>query len=208
MVEECTTPIAATSSNILLSEYIVAGTGGSSQVGEAFEITNLSHCPVTLDGSHFSYCNAACTAGSARYMNFGAVDVIPPRGVYVAMREPTNPTGCGSPGADDPGLFGLRVSTLIMLPASSGGWFNNDGGSMRVASGAYASLTSGTTFDRIASYAPESTACRSTGYDARDQCGTWTSAADDPSTPLMPHQLGRLWHPCDVVVAPVPSMCR
>ncbi|MBX7194469.1 MAG: hypothetical protein K1X94_20605 [Sandaracinaceae bacterium] len=212
MVEECTTPIAANETNILISEYLVAGTGGTPQVGEAFEVTNLSHCPVTLNGAHFSYCNFDCTPGSARYMNFGAADVIPPRGVYVAMREPTNPSGCGSPGVDDPGLFGLRVSTLVMLPTSPGGWFENTGGGtsrLRIASGSFSTLYAGTTFDLISPYQGESmVVCRSTGYDARDVCGTWTTASADPLTRLLPHQLGRLWHPCDAVVSPVPSSCR
>ena len=29
-----------------------------------------------------------------------------------------------------------------------------------------------------------------------------------PTTNLSPNQLGRLWHPCDAVVAPVPACVR
>ncbi|MCZ7599144.1 MAG: lamin tail domain-containing protein [Gammaproteobacteria bacterium] len=79
MVEECTTPVAPTSSNIVFSEYVVNGDGDcpgtNCEAGEAIEITNLSHCPVTLNGHHFGYCNPS-SCGAFRWMDFGATDVI------------------------------------------------------------------------------------------------------------------------------------
>jgi hypothetical protein len=218
MVEECSTPVPASASNVIFSEYVIDGDGSPStcpgptcEAGEAIEITNLSHCPVTLDGAHFSYRSSSGTA--TRYMNFTSADVIPPRGVYVAMRERASTT-CGFPflGADDPGLFGLRVSALTMQASGTSidsGWFSNSSaGSLRLASGAYSSPTSGTTFDSISGYRYTAAQCSGVGYDAVNQCGEVNAASPDPTTTLAPAQVGRLWHPCDAVVAPVPGSCR
>jgi hypothetical protein len=206
MVESCTTPIAATSSNVIFSEYIVDG-GGTPQLGEAIEITNLSHCPVTLSGTHFEYCNTGCTSGSYRWMDFGPSEIVPPRGVYVAIRDRLG-ASCSYPflGADDPGLFGLRVSTLAMVgPTLSNGWFNNSGGMMRIATSAWSGAPfSGTEIDYISAYLTSAGACNSIGYNAVNVCGEVT-AAGNPSTVLTPNQLGRLWRPCDAVVGPVPA---
>ena len=219
MVEECTTPVAASSSNVIFSEYLINGVGGSGdEAGEAIELTNLSHCPVTLDGTHFSACNSTCASGSSRWMNFGPSDIIPPRGVYVAVREPSNcsctpPTPFPFMGPNDPSIFGLRVSTLVMEPASDAsiGWFNNSGaGSSRllVAPGAWTGTHSSTPIERIAPYTGASQ-CVSIGYDAtlENFCGEVT-AAGSPSSTLSPNQLGRLWHPCDEVDSPMPATCR
>jgi hypothetical protein len=90
LVEACTTPVAPTASNILISEYLINGDNGSGtpgptfEAGESVEITNLSSCPITLEGVHLRYCSsAACT--TVRYMNFGPDDIIPPRGVFVSI---------------------------------------------------------------------------------------------------------------------------
>jgi hypothetical protein len=215
LIEACTTPIAPTTTNVLFSEYVIDGDGtpcpsDTCEAGEAIEITNLSNCPVSLNGYHFGYQNA--TGGTFRWMNFGATDVIPPRGVYVAIRN-QSASSCSYPffGADDPGLFGLKISALAMEGSGlTNGWFANTAGAsstLRIASGAWVSITGGTTIDIIAPYLGSASSCRSIGFDAVDQCGN-ISAVSSPTTVLNPNQLGRLWHPCDAVVAPLPSSCR
>jgi hypothetical protein len=132
--------------------------------------------------------------------------------VYVAIRN-LEGSMCVHPffGADDPGLFGLRVSQLEMQGMNlEGGWFSNSGGPMsqlRIATGAWSTPTSGTTLERIAPYTPNSLMCGSVGFDAIDACGDVTSVST-PTEQLMQNQLGRLWHPCDAVNAPVPTACR
>ncbi len=215
LVEACTTPVAPTASNIVFSEYVADGDGPcpgpSCEAGEAIEITNLSHCPVSLAAHHFGYCNPeAC--GAFRWMDFGTADVIPPRGVYVAIRNRAG-SSCSYPffGPDDPSLFGLRISQLaVQGDTLTSGWFNNAGGGrsvMRIATGPWSSITSGTTLEIIAPYSGAAAECRSIGFDAIGECGD-ISAVATPSEVLSPNQLGRLWHPCDAVVAPVPSGCR
>ena len=227
VVESCTTPVAPTASNIVLSEYVVNGEGAcpspdcqtmdTCQAGESVEITNLSNCPVSLDGFHFAYRNASASTASLRWMNFGAVDVVPPRGVYVAIRNRQYAPTCSAPlGPDNPGLFGLRVSQLDMEGSNlCNGWFNNSGGGqseLRVAPGTVA-MGSTPTFvataaiARISPYLSSSVACHSIGFDAVNSCGTVTGGSQ-PNSILSPNQLGRLWHPCDVVTAPVPACMR
>lgn len=211
MIESCTTPIPASAANVIFSEYIIDG--GSGQLGEAIEITNLSQCPVTLSGTHFSYCNGTCSSTAYRWMDFGAADVIPPRGVYVAVRSAS---ACTNPflGPDDPTLFGLRVSALTMQGPNiaMGGWFNNSGGAMsqlRLGTGAFTGAPGGgTTIDVVAPYLTSADSCESIGYDAVNNCGDINSASPNPTSVLAPNQLGRLWHPCDAVVSPVPASCR
>lgn len=214
LVEACDTAIPATASNIVFSEYVTNGDGGS-QEGEAIEITNLSNCPVSLSGNHFSYCNSSCAAGSIRYMNFGAAEVIPPRGVYVAYRDGGT---CGasmpSPSA---GLFGLKISGLAMQGMNLGsGWFENAGGGsskMRIASGGFVDMAAGSTLALVAPYvgSPMSPAqkCDGIGFDATavNSCGD-LSAGGTPSTRLKPNQLGRLWHPCDSVGGAMPACSK
>jgi len=217
LIESCTTPIAATADNIVFSEYLIDGNGNpgtcpgdTCEAGEAIEITNLSNCPVTLNGDHFGYQNPS--AGGFRWMNFTAADVIPPRGVYVAIRNYPAST-CAFPfyGPDDPGLFGLKISTLAMQGSSlSSGWFNNSGGgssTLRIGTGAWVSITGGTTLEIISPYLGTAPQCSSIGFNAIDECGN-VSAISTPTTILTPNQLGRLWHPCDAVVAPNPPTCR
>ena len=214
MVEACTTPVAPSSSNIVFSEYVVNGDGMCSgpdcEAGEAIEITNLSHCPVSLDGHHFGYCNPG-SCGAFRWMDFGPSDVIPPRGVYVAIRNQAG-SMCSYPffGPDDPSLFGLRISTLAMQGSSlASGWFNNSGGGMsvmRIATGAFSSITSGTTLEIVSPYSGAAPECSSIGFDAIGECGAISPLAT-PSDVLAPNQLGRLWHPCDAVTSPVPAGC-
>jgi hypothetical protein len=48
--------------------------------------------------------------------------------------------------------------------------------------------------------------CGSAGYDALDRCGDVTPFTTFGT--LGANQLGRLWQPCDAVVAPNPPMCR
>jgi len=217
MIESCTTPITPTSDNLVFSEYVIDGDGAcpdatSCEAGEAIEITNLSNCPVALDGNHFSYCNGTCSSGAYRWMNFTEVDVIPPRGVYVAIRNRAAST-CGYPffGPDDPGVFGLRVSTLTMEgPSLLSGWFANAGGALsqlRIATGPWVSPTSGTTLERLAPYLTMAPMCGSIGFDALNKCGE-VLMGEEPEAVLSPNQLGRLWHPCDAVVEPVPASCR
>ena len=216
LVETCTTPIAPSPTNIVFSEYVINGDGAcpgaSCEAGEAIEITNLSHCPVALDGNHFGYCNPSSCSG-VRWMNFGPDDVIPPRGVYVAIRNQAA-SMCSYPffGPNDPSLFGLRISALAMEGANlASGWFNNSGGGMsrlRVASGAFVDLFTGTTYELVAPYigGGSSDECRSTGFNAVDECGD-ISAVSTPTERLDPNQLGRLWRPCDAVASPVPDTC-
>jgi hypothetical protein len=217
LIEECTTPIAPTASNIIFSEYVINGDGScrgmsppSCEAGEAFEITNLSHCPVSLDGYHFSYCNGSCSA--FRWMDFGPTDIVPPRGVYVAIRN-QSASMCSYPffGPNDPSLFGLRISALVMESDSSlaSGWFVNSGGddsTLRIASGPWVDIMSGTTVDIISPYSTSAGECESIGFDAYGACGG-VSAVSTPTDVLSPNQLGRLWHPCDAVMSPVPAGC-
>ena len=215
LVESCATPIPPTSSNIVFSEYLVNGDGGSCpgatcEAGEAIEITNLSHCPVTLDGHHFGYQNP--TGGANRWMDFGASDIIPPRGVYVAIRNQAAST-CTFPffGPDDPSLFGIKISALAMQGSGlTNGWFNNNGGGtsvMRIATGAWVDITSGTTIAVVSPYTGNSPNCESIGFDAIDACGVVAGGAV-PTDRLLPNQLGRLWKPCDAVASPVPATCN
>ncbi len=213
LIESCTTPIAPSATNVLFSEYVINGDGMCSgpdcEAGEAFEVTNLSHCPVALDGNHFAYCNNS-SCSNPRWMNFGASDVVPPRGVYVAIRNQAA-SMCSYPffGTVDPGLYGLNISALVMEGSNlASGWFSNgaSSGSLRVASGAYVDDTSGTTFDIISPYSTSAGECSSIGFNAYGECGE-VSPAVTPSDVLTPNQLGRLWHPCDAVTSPVPASC-
>jgi hypothetical protein len=213
LIEACDTPIAPTSANLVFSEYVTNGDGAcpgpACEAGEAIEITNLSHCPVALGGHHFGYCNDRCAA--FRWMNFGARDVIPPRGVYVAIRN-RDLSSCDYPffGPDDPGLFGLRISTLAMEGSSlASGWFNNAGGGssvLRIATGAWVSIVGGETLEIVSPYSGAAGECQSIGFNAIDECGN-ISAFAAPDETLSPNQLGRLWHPCDAVRDPFPEGC-
>ncbi len=227
IVQACAAAVAPTSSNVVLSEYVVTGEGlcpspdcvtmDTCQAGEAVEITNLSNCPVTLDGFHFAYRNSNASTASLRWMNFGPVDVIPPRGVYVAIRNRQYaPTCAMSLGLERPGLFGLKISSLSMLgPNLCSGWFNNTGGGqseLRVAPGTIGtgmtpSFVASAAVARIAPYLSTGTACTSVGFDAVDSCGS-VSGGSQPNQLLTPNQLGRLWHPCDAVLNPVPTCLR
>jgi len=213
LIETCTTPIAPSPSNLIFSEYVPNGDGACSgpscEAGEAFEITNLSHCPVDLSGHHFSYCNGACT--TFRWLNFGASDIVPPRGVYVAIRNQAA-SMCSYPffGPDDPSLFGLKISGLVMMGSGSlaSGWFVNSGGgstTLRIATGTWVDITSGTTIDIVSPYS-SAAECSSIGFDAYDACGA-VSPVSTPSDTLTPNQLGGLWRPCDAVASPVPAGC-
>jgi hypothetical protein len=216
LIESCTTATAPTASNLVFSEYVTNGDGAcpdaaTCEAGEAIEITNLSNCPVSLNGYHFSY-QSPTLPGTNRWMNFGAADVIPPRGVYVAIRNRAA-SACTYPffGPDDPGIFGLKISGLAMEgPSMSSGWFNNSGSgssALRIASGAWVDMSTGTTIEIISPYSGSAGECSAIGFNAVDACGN-ISAVSAPTTVLTPNQLGRLWHPCDAVVAPVPAACR
>ncbi len=227
VVEACTTPTSPTSANVVLSEYVTNGDGAcpsencttrdTCQAGESIEITNLSNCPVSLAGFHFAYRNSNASSASYRWMNFGATDVIPPRGVYVAIRNRQFSMACGaSLGAESTGLYGLRISSLSMQgPNLCSGWFNNSGGGLSELRVAPGSVTSGapsfnaaSAVARVAPYYPTSGAgCPSIGFDAVDSCGSVVGGST-PSTQLRPNQLGRLWHPCDAVVGAVPACVR
>lgn len=230
VVEDCSTAITPTSSNVVLSEYITSGEGtcpsvncmtqDTCQAGESVEITNLSNCPISLDGNHFAYRNAAGSTSSYRWMNFGPTDIIPPRGVYVAMRSRMYaPTCSASLGAESPALYGLRSSSLAMQGLNlCSGWFNNTGGGMSemrlapgtIATGQTPSFAPGAAITRIAPYLPlsgSSASCTSIGFDAVDSCGSIVGGSA-PTTALNPNQLGRLWHPCDAVVGAVPACIR
>ena len=214
LIEACTTPIPPDPANIVFSEYVINGDGAcpgaDCEAGEAIEITNLTNCPITLENHHFGYCNPS-TCGAFRWMDFGATEIIPPRGVYVAIRNQAA-SACAYPffGPDDPGIFGLKVSTLDMQGSNlASGWFNNSGGGMselRIATGPWSSITTGSTVELVAPYRGGVAECSSVGFDAVDQCGN-ISAASTPTTTLTPNQLGRLWKPCDAVVSPVPASC-
>jgi hypothetical protein len=228
VIEDCTVPVPPSATNIVLSEYVVNGEGvcpsvdcvaqDTCQAGEAIEITNLSNCPVSLDGFHFAYRNANASAGSYRWMNFGAADVVPPRGVYVAIRnQQFAPTCRAALGPERAGLFGLKVSALSMNGSNlCSGWFNNTGGGqseLRVAPGTVTTAPTfsvGAAISRIAPYLPASgsfPSCTSVGFDARDSCGDYVGGAL-PTAILSPNQLGRLWHPCDAVSGASPSCVR
>ncbi len=227
VVEACTTATTPTASNVTLSEYVVNGEGtcpspdcvtqDTCQAGESVEITNLSNCPVSLDGYHFAYRNAAGTAASVRWMNFGPSDVIPPRGVYVAIRNRQYAPTCAAPlGAQSAGLYGLRISSLAMQGANlCSGWFNNSGGGLSelqvapgtIPAGGPPAFTPAAAIARIAPYLSTGTACASVGFDAVDSCGSIVGGVT-PTTPLPTNQLGRLWHPCDAVLSPSPACVR
>jgi hypothetical protein len=186
------------------------------QSGEAVEITNLSNCPVRLAGTHFAYRNANGASASYRWMNFGDADVIPPRGVYVAIRgRQWAPTCSAALPAESPGLYGLNISSLNMQgPNLCSGWFNNNGGGQselrinpgQVAMGGDPSFSAGTAIARVAPY-QSAPSCSSIGFDAVDSCGS-VMAGSEPTATLTPNQLGRLWHPCDRVMNPVPACVR
>jgi hypothetical protein len=225
VVEVCSTPQTPTSANVVLSEYVTNGDGvcpssdcathDTCQAGESVEITNLSNCPVTLDGFHFAYRNASASPGSYRWMNFGPTDVIPPRGVYVAIRNRQYAPLCSAQlPQENPGLYGLKISSLAMQgPNLCSGWFNNTGGGsseLQVAPGAVTAtpdFTAAAALTRIAPYVSSSTVCAGIGFDALDSCGS-VAAGTAPTTELSPNQLGRLWHPCDAVASPVPACVR
>ncbi len=215
LVEACATPIAPSSSTLVISEYVVNGEAG--QAGEAIELTNLSNCPLSLDGYHFGYRNAGASSGSFRWMNFGPADVIPPRGVYVTMRDQGAAPTCAQSLSATPqstGLFGLRISSLAMEgPNLQSGWFNNTGGGqsiLQVARGHVANagaLTFGAPVAQVAPYQSSSVACAGTGFNAVNSCGDFPGNVT-PTTLLSPNQLGRLWHPCDAVSNAVPHCAR
>ncbi|MBL8956674.1 MAG: hypothetical protein JNK82_38225 [Myxococcaceae bacterium] len=224
VVEACTTPQMPTTTNIVFSEYVVNGEGSCAsmncfqcQAGEAIEITNLSNCPVTLSGTHFKYRNNNAAPGSLRWMNFGAADIIPPRGVYVAIRGRNFAPNCSAPlPAESSALYGLKISTLAMEGDNlCSGWFNNTGGGqseMQIARGTVMDdgdlvFTPANALARIAPYQTGSMSCVSTGFDAVDSCGS-VVASSMPTATLTPNQLGRLWHPCDAVVGATPTCPR
>lgn len=113
-------------------------------------------------------------------------------------------------GPNDPGLFGIRISALAMQGEGlSSGWFNNTGGGssvLRIATGAWSSISGGSTLDIISPYSSAAGECQSIGFNAMDACGN-ISADATPDETLSPNQLGRLWHPCDAVVDPFPADC-
>jgi len=214
LIERCTTPEAPSTDNLIISEYVVNGDGPcpgpDCEAGEAFEITNLSHCPVALDGYHFSYCSPG-SCSTLRWMNFDATAVVPPRGVYVSMRQATASV-CDYPFlvADNPEVHGLNVSVLAVESDTSldGGWFNNGGGGrMRIASGAFVDMNTGDELASVDPYLGTARECQSIGFNAWDACGNITSTSV-PTDVLSPNQLGRLWQPCDAVVAPFPDSCK
>lgn len=214
LVSACTTPVPATANNIVFSEYVTDGDGlcpgPGCEAGEAIEVTNLSECPVSLEGLHFAYCNGTCS--TFRWMNFGASDVVPPRGVYVAIRNAED-SMCEYPffGAESEQLFGLRVSRLEMQGEGlQSGWFNNSGGAMsqlQISTGPFESMSDGDVYAAVGPYIASARACESVGFDALDACGNVT-AESLPTERLTPNQLGRLWHPCDAVESPSPADCR
>lgn len=216
MVEACTAPIAPTSSNLVFSEYVVNGEGSCSagstvcQAGEAVEFSNLSHCPIALDGFHFAYRNPMAVASSVRWMNFGPQDVVPPRGVYVAIRDQANAPICSaafSLATQSAGLFGLQVSSLAMQGQNlDTGWFNNAGGGQGILQISQGTVADGGTPDfvmptplaQVSPYVGGNLACVGVGFNAVSTCGDFMSTVT-PSTTNAPNQLGRLWHPCDVM---------
>jgi len=221
IIEACTTPVAPTASNLVISEYVVKGEGSgcpnftSCQAGEAVELTNLSNCPIALDGFHFAYRNPTSASDSYRWMNFGTGDVVPPRGVYVAIRgRPFAPT-CSAPLAlamQNDGLYGLRVSSLEMQGAFlDSGWFNNSGGGsslMQVAPGTVpdAGVTDfSMPITQVAPYLGTAPVCGGVGFNAVNSCGD-LAGGTTPTNVLIPNQLGRLWHPCDALpLTPAPN---
>jgi hypothetical protein len=114
------------------------------------------------------------------------------------------------PSADTPDIFGIRRSTLELLVdgnfSNDSGWFLNGGGSFRFASGPYAGPFAGTALIQIDSYIANSPACESIGFDALGACGDIPSNVT-PTERLRKNQLGRLWHPCDALIAPNPAQC-
>lgn len=227
VVEECAVAAAPSAANVVVSEYVVNGEGAcpspdcinqdTCQAGESIELTNLSNCPVNLNGFHFAYRNASASTASSRWMNFGSADVIPPRGVYVAIRNRQfAPTCTASLGPQSQGLYGLRISALTMSGANlCSGWFNNSGGGsseLQLAAGTVAPGSIPTFAGPVARVAPylstgSAAACSSIGFDAVDSCGTIVGGSS-PTAVLAPNQLGRLWHPCDAVLGAAPACIR
>ena len=222
VVEGCTTPAPPTSANVVISEYVVNGEGSCSsgqscQAGEAVELTNLSNCPVTLDGFHFAYRNPSSAATSNRWMNFGPSEIIPPRGVYVAIRGQQYAPVCSASLAlatQNAGLFGLRISRLDMQGAMlESGWFNNSGGGSSSLQLAPGTVPAGGPPDfsnpiaQVAPYVGGNPVCVGIGFNAVNSCGDFMGTTT-PTTPLSPNQLGRLWHPCDAVPSASPTCVR
>ncbi|MBK7862401.1 MAG: hypothetical protein IPJ65_28085 [Archangiaceae bacterium] len=230
VVSVCQSPVAPSSTNVVLSEYVTNGEGAcpspdcatmdTCQAGEAVEITNLSNCPVTLDGYHFAYRNSNASTASYRWMNFGSADVIPPRGVYVAIRNRQYAPACAAPlGAESNGLYGLKISRLSMQgPNLCSGWFNNTGGGMselqispgNISAPELLTFTPSATVARVNPYHPTTgsiPSCSSVGFNAVDSCGS-VASGQQPTSVLSPNQLGRLWHPCDAVVNAAPACVR
>jgi len=219
LVASCDTPIAPSNDNLVISEYLINGDGNpgcpgaSCEAGEAIELTNLSNCPVALAGHHLRYCNNVDCTSARRYDNFDAAEVIPPRGVFVRIRNPAAST-CGFdflPALDSDAVFGIRRSTLELEVDgpfnNSSGWFNNGAaGSLRVATGVYEGPFSGTTVLLVTGYVANQSDCESVGFDAVGACGELAPGVV-PSDKLRDNQLGRLWHPCDSVVAAYPPGC-
>jgi len=151
-----------------------------------------------------------------RWMNFGVDDVIPPRGVYVAMRGRPFAPVCGASLTATPesaGLFGLNISQLVMHGSNlSSGWFNNAGGGQSVMLVGPGVINSGSQINFHASvaavspYLGNTQVCAGTGFNALNSCGDYP--ATQPTTVLTPNQLGRLWHPCDAVANAVPECVR
>ncbi len=219
LIETCATPVAPSPDNLVISEYSINGDGdpgcpgATCEAGEAVELTNLSHCPVALAGHHLRYCNNSECTSARRYDDFDVADVIPPRGVFVRIRNPAAST-CDFdflPAADSDAVFGIRRSTLeFEVDGSFGnasGWFNNGAsGSLRVATGAYAGPFSGETVLLVSDYVANQSDCESVGFDALGACGD-LAAGSVSRDELRDNQLGRLWHPCDSVVAAYPAGC-
>ncbi|MCC7536078.1 MAG: hypothetical protein IT379_07690, partial [Deltaproteobacteria bacterium] len=220
LVSACDIPIDPTAENVVFSEYLINARGplAGDEQGEAIEITNLSHCPVALNGTHFAYRHRTSMTGSFtyRWMDFGMDDVIPPRGVYVAVRDRAS-SMCTFPSlgaASDDSLFGLRISGLTMMGPSIGssGWFNNNPTAesvLRIATGTWASAgmtlepADGRTIEIVQPYLGTAPECSSIGFDAIGACGDdLQPTSPSPTAVLTPNQLGRLWRPCDAVTSP------
>ncbi len=219
LIESCDTPVAPSPMNLIISEYLINGDGSgvcpgpTCEAGEGIELTNLSNCPVALEGHHLRYCNNRECSSARRYDNFGPADVVPPRGVFVRIRNPEAST-CGFeflPAADDDAIFGVRRTTLELAVDgtynNTSGWFNNNNaGSLRVATGAYSGPFDGTTVLLVTDYVAGQTDCESIGFDALGACGEITPDVV-PTDELRDNQLGRLWHPCDAVIGAFPPGC-
>lgn len=217
LVADCATPATPTSSNLVISEYMINGDGtpcpgGNCEAGESVELTNLSHCPIDLNGFHFMYWSGG---GGYRWIEFDATDVIPPRGTFLLMNS-CSASSCGydfaCDGSDnDSGLFGnyLTAKQVSSDTPTNVGWFSNS-----TTNTDRRLLIGDTTIDPMNPAVDPTPIVEVVPYAQPAECSTQAipdaacgdiTAGSTPSTVFSSNGLGVAWQPCDEVAGPVPA---